>query len=660
MNGTILILDDSVTVRMDLAEVFEKAGFRPAPCANTAEAREVLAGGPVDVIILDVLLPDGDGIDFLQEVRSDPRHRTTPVLMLSTETEVKDRVRGLRMGADEYIGKPYDTGYVVARAQELLHRMRPPEDGGKTVLIIDDSLTFREELAEACQRLGLAVLQAGTGDDGLRQAAVQRPDAIIVDGVLPGIDGATVIRRIRLDAALRSTPCLLLTASEDRGAEPTALDAGADAFVRKGDDIGLVIAKLDALLRQTSAPSAGDGPPPSLAGPKKILAVDDSLTYLHELSELLRGEGYDVVAARSGEEALDLLAVQPVDCILLDLVMPTMSGEETCREIKATPLVRDTPLIMLTAREDQEAMIGALGAGADDYIPKSSEFEVLTARVRAQIRRKQFEDENRHIREELLRKEMEAAEVKATAELAETRAVLVAELDRKNKELEAFSYSVSHDLRAPLRSIDGFGQAMIEEYGGTLDERGRHYLERIRVSAQHMGELIDDLLELSRVSRAEIHRDRVDLATLARAIVTDLTRNDPVRRVRVEIQDTIFAEADRGLMRSVLGNLLGNAWKFTANQPEPIIEFLAERRGEDIVYRVNDNGAGFDMNYVEKLFNPFQRLHSDADFPGTGIGLATVRRIVERHGGSIWAEASPGEGASFFFTLPPVDREVAG
>ncbi len=571
--------------------------------------------------------------------------------MLSTEADVKDRIRGMQTGAHEYVGKPYERGYVVARAQDLLRARRAsPAESLATILVIDDSVTFREELRQALQHVGYAVVTAGSGEDGLRLAAERRPSAIIVDGVLPGIDGSTVIRRARLDAALRNIPCVLLTASEDREAEFHALDAGADAFVRKGEDIEMILARLAAVLRRALVAMPGEETA-SLLSPKRILAVDDSMTYLHELASTLQEEGYDVVLAHSGEEALDLLAVQHVDCILLDLLMPGLGGQETCRLIKAAPVVRDVPVVMLTAQEDRKAMIEGLGAGADDYIPKSSDFEVLKARVRAQIRRKQFEDENRHIREELLRKGMETAEALAARELAETRAALTEELERKNRELEAFSYSVSHDLRAPLRSIDGFSQALLEDHGDKLDHQGQDHLQRIRKAAQRMGELIDDLLQLSRVTRAHLSRAPVNLAEVACVVVDELQRREPARRVVLDIRPDLVVFADGRLLRVLLDNLIGNAWKFTSKVSEARIAVDMIERDGDSAYFVRDNGAGFDMAYAEKLFSPFQRLHGEAEFPGSGIGLAIVQRIVDRHGGRVWAEGAVGRGATVFFTL---------
>jgi DNA-binding response OmpR family regulator len=653
MMATVLVVDDSLTVRMDLVSAFEAAGFRCLPCASLAEARAALASTSIDVVVLDMLLPDGEGTELLGELRGSEHGALASIIMLSTEAEVKDRIRGLQTGADEYVGKPYDTAYVVSRARELMRRTAGQTQRKPTVLVIDDSVTFRETLRDALQADGYETLVAGTGEAGLRIASDHRPGAILVDGELPGIDGPTVIRHVRIDTALRNIPCVLLTASDDRNAELHALDAGADAFVRKDQDVEVILARLAAVLRSATL-SVGVESTSSLLGPKKVLAVDDSPTYLHELSDALRIEGYDVVLARSGEEALEMLAVQAVDCILLDLMMPGMGGTEACRRIKSAPVVRDIPLIMLTALEDRAAMIEGLTAGADDFISKSSEMEVLKARVRAQIRRKQFEDENRRIREELLHKELEATEARAARELAETRAELVSELEKKNKELEAFSYSVSHDLRAPLRTIDGFSKILLEDYGDQLHDQAKEYLNHVCESAQRMDELIEGMLDLSRIGRAQLERVPVDLSDLARAVVAELRKNDPERAAHCDIQEGIMVEADDRLMRIALDNLIGNAWKFTAKVPSARIEFRAERINGDLVYVVRDNGSGFNMKYADKLFMPFQRLHSEADFSGTGIGLATVHRVIDRHGGRIWAEGEEGVGAAMYFVLGPI------
>jgi DNA-binding response OmpR family regulator len=646
----ILVVDDSLTVRMNLAETLTAAGFAVTACATLGEARRELAAGAFALVILDVLLPDGDGIELLAELRAAPPTAGIAVIVLSSESEVRDRVRGLTGGADAYIGKPYEPGAVVARARELIGRAPPPDETGDLVLVIDDSPSFCAALAEALEAAGYRAAAAGSGEEGLRRAAELRPCALVVDGQLPGIDGAAVIRRVRLDAALRHLPCLLLTGSEDRGAELRALESGADAFARKEEDVAILLARLAAILRNAAPPQAPQAPV-SLHAPKKLLAVDDSETHLQALAERLRGEGYEVVPARSGEEALDLLAVEPVDCILLDVMMPGLGGEETCRRIKAAAATRDTPIIMLTARDDRAAMLQGLAAGADDYIAKSADFEVLRARLLAQLRRRQFEDENRTLREELLRREMAAAEARAAHELAATRAALVEELERKNRELEAFSYSVSHDLRAPLRGIDGFSQALLEDYGAALPPPAQDYLRRVRAAAQRMGELIDDLLQLSRVGRAPLQRRRIDLSALARSVVAELRRAAPDRAVEVTIADGLVAEADPGLIRALLENLLGNAWKFTAKTDAAAIAFEAAEAAGETAFVVRDNGVGFDMAHADRLFAPFQRLHSEAEFPGTGIGLATVRRIVDRHGGRAWAEAAPGRGAAIFWTL---------
>jgi signal transduction histidine kinase len=226
-----------------------------------------------------------------------------------------------------------------------------------------------------------------------------------------------------------------------------------------------------------------------------------------------------------------------------------------------------------------------------------------------------------------------------------------AQLELANKELESFSYSVSHDLRAPLRSIDGFSKAVLEDHGDTLDDQGRSDLQRVRAATQRMGQLIDDMLNLSRVSRGEMRRQTVDLSMIVKSIAAELQVSEPDRRVKMEIADGARVMGDERLLRVLLENLLRNAWKFTGKHPTAKIEFgIAENNGKP-VYFVRDDGAGFDMAYANKLFGPFQRLHAMTEFTGTGIGLATVQRIISRHGGRVWAQGEPEKGATFYFTL---------
>ena len=221
-----------------------------------------------------------------------------------------------------------------------------------------------------------------------------------------------------------------------------------------------------------------------------------------------------------------------------------------------------------------------------------------------------------------------------------------------NKNLEAFTYSVSHDLRAPLRALSGFSEALLEDYGDVLDEQGQEYAKRIRAASEQMATLIDDLLHLSRVARAELHPQWVDLGTEAARIAEELQNHEPDRNVHFAIERPVRVRADRTLIRTVLENLLGNAWKFTSGRDEASIEFGTRPTGDGtICCYVRDNGAGFDPQYVGKLFTPFQRLHTTREFPGTGVGLASVQAIVARHGGRAWAEGAVGEGATFFFTL---------
>jgi PAS domain S-box-containing protein len=225
------------------------------------------------------------------------------------------------------------------------------------------------------------------------------------------------------------------------------------------------------------------------------------------------------------------------------------------------------------------------------------------------------------------------------------------QLEAANKELEAFSYSVSHDLRAPLRSIDGFSHVLLEDYGEQLPAEARNYLERVRAAAQRMSVLIDDLLNLSRITRTALQPRFINLSRMAEEITSGLQESESRRQATFSIMPDLMAEADPHLLHIVLENLLSNAWKFTSKQEQAVIEFGQKNHVKERTFYVRDNGVGFDMAYADKLFGVFQRLHSMTDFPGTGVGLATVQRIITIHGGHIWAESAEGKGATFYFTL---------
>jgi PAS domain S-box-containing protein len=249
------------------------------------------------------------------------------------------------------------------------------------------------------------------------------------------------------------------------------------------------------------------------------------------------------------------------------------------------------------------------------------------------------------------RKEAQDALAALNAELEQRIRDRTAELERRNADLKAFTFSVSHDLRAPLRAMAGFSEILLDEYGSQLEEKGRRYVERVKAASIRMGQLIDDVLHLSRVSEVEMRTQTVDLSAIARGVAAELQALEPARRVDFEIQAGIVARADRQLIATVLENLLGNAWKFTAPHDHGRIDFVSKPSGPGVVEcYVSDDGVGFDPTYKDALFQPFRRLHS-SEFAGTGVGLASVRRIVERHGGRTWAEGEVGKGASFHFTL---------
>ncbi|NWJ50500.1 MAG: response regulator [Bacteroidetes bacterium] len=405
-----------------------------------------------------------------------------------------------------------------------------------------------------------------------------------------------------------------------------------------------------------------------------ILVVEDSPVQAKKIKFLLEENGLNVMVCPNGKLALEAIAeVHPL-LIISDIVMPEMDGYEFCSILKNDVNFREIPVILLTSLHDPLDIIKGLQSGADNFITKPYDEKYLLSRI-------QYLLANRSIRQsggaemvieivfrgqkyainsekkqilDLLLSIYEAA-IQKNDELIQAQAQLEAlneDLISKNKELEAFARTVSHDLRSPLSNVNGIVDLMVQDYSDILDDEARSLLSIIKTSALSMTHLIDDLLKFSQSAHASLEPVPVDLSSIAHQVIEKLRHTYPDRVVYEFIQEGLNVNADMGLMSIALDNLIGNAWKYTGNKSVAKIRLgsLIER-GETIYY-IQDNGAGFDMNKAGKLFKPFERLHTQQEFPGTGVGLATVQRIIERHGGRLWADSSVGRGATFYFTLP--------
>jgi light-regulated signal transduction histidine kinase (bacteriophytochrome) len=374
-----------------------------------------------------------------------------------------------------------------------------------------------------------------------------------------------------------------------------------------------------------------------VGGPRgaRVLVVEDDGVLALDLAETLDDLGYTVAGtATRGEEAIDLARRLHPNLILMDVGLAgDIDGIAAAEAIREE---HDVPVVFLTAHADDDTLHRATRSDASAYLVKPFKPPDLRCVIEIAL--------HKHATDVRLRENERWLEL--------TLQQRTAALEAANRELEAFNYSVAHDLRAPLRGIDSFSQLLIERHSQQLDAEGLTHLNRVRSAAARMSQLIDALLSLAQVGRGELQPIDLDFSYLVQSVASELAAANPERSVAITIAPRMRAYGDPRLLRIVVANLLENAWKFTGRREQAAVEVGVPKNTTLPTYFVRDNGAGFDPAYAEKLFGTFQRLHSDREFPGTGIGLAIVHRVVARHGGAVWGESRPEQGATFYFTLP--------
>ncbi len=535
-----------------------------------------------------------------------------------------------------------------------------------TILIVDDELQNRKLLEVLLRPEGYRTVCAASGEEAMILTRQQTPDLVLLDIMMPDMDGYQVARALKENPATSNIPVIMLTALTDRDTRLAGLNAGAEEFLTKPVDRNELWLRVRNLLRLKEY---GD----FLKDHSHLLEAQVKAQVEARTADLQRATALQLADAARQVSILNAL---PAHIALLDREGTIVSVNDGWRNFSCEDTLHRTSCglgvnyldVCDNASGDDSAEASQAAEGIRSVLsgnsksfsleypchsPSDHRWFVMTvcplsaASGNGVIVMHMNITVQKLASEEILR---------LNVELEERVRKRTAELETANRELEAFSYSVSHDLRNPLNTISGFSDLLNKEIAAIApqasNDRRSHYMSRIRAGVVQMGEIIDGLLSLAQVSRTTLRWEPTDLSTMAQAVVAVYREREPDRCVEVTIEPDLLVHGDPRLLRQVLENLLANAWKFSGHAQKSAIRFACTTGGDGRpVYSVQDNGAGFDMAYSEKLFGDFQRLHSNAEFTGTGIGLATVQRIVKRHGGKVWAEGVPGVGARFSFTL---------
>ncbi|MGD9367414.1 MAG: response regulator [Desulfobacteraceae bacterium] len=707
----ILIVDDQPEDIWPLSQHLQP-GFDVLCVTSGKEALEIaFSENRPDLIMLDIMMPDMDGYEVCEKLKSDASTREIPIIFLTGKTADPEQVKGLGLGAQDYVTKPFSLPVVMARVKSVLnlkkemnrrlllkaqlealnlqleHQVRQKqreleaarealkqyedkwsrlfkEEGAakapKHILVVDDNPENVHILANnlqsqhevICTTSGKEALEIAFSDD--------RPDIILLDIMMPDMDGFEVCSRLKANAETWSIPVIFITALGQEVDETRGLNLGAVDFITKPFSIPVARARIEAHLRLKEEMDS------RITLARKLEELNKNLEARIQKKAVALEQAHEELKTSESkyrgiyENAIEGIFQTTPEGRFLD-ASPSLArslGYDSPGELVAT--VTDAAHQPFLRPQDQKIVWQALDQKGElfgfETQFKKKNGEVVWVMISAKAVRDK-NDELHYFQGfvvDITERKRAEEEIRRLNQELEQRVVdRTVQLEAANKELEAFSFSVSHDLRAPLRHIVGFLELLQKKSAVALDEQGQHYMDVISESTRKMGQLIEDLLSFSRMGRQALSRQAVDLKTLVGEVIDELGPEAAGRTISWHVGDLPMVTGDRALLRIVLVNLISNALKFTRPREQAEIEIgcTPGRKNETFVF-VRDNGVGFDMNYADKLFGVFQRLHQADEFEGTGIGLATVRRIIARHGGRTWAEGKPDHGAAFYFALP--------
>jgi PAS domain S-box-containing protein len=712
----ILIVDDQPEEIWPLSRHLQP-GFDVLCVSTGREALEIaFSENRPDLILLDIMMPDMNGYEVCKKLKTDEGAREIPIIFLTGKTDDPEQVRGLDLGAQDYVTKPFSLPVVVARIKSVLnlkremdrrlllkahletlnrqleHQVRQKQreletarealrqyedkwsrlftekgatEASKRILVVDDNPDNVHLLANSLQSQ-YEVLCTTRAKEALEIAfSDDRPDLILLDVMMPDMDGFEVCSRLKADAETWSIPVIFITALGQEVDETRGLNLGAVDFITKPFSIPVAKARIEAHLRLKEEMDH------RMTLAQKLEELNKNLeARIQKKASALEQAHEDLKSSESKyrsiyENAIEGIFQTTPEGRFLDASpsLASILGYESPGELVAT--ITDAAHQLYRRPQDQKTVWQALAqrgelSGFETQLKKKNG-EVIWAMISAKAVRDKsdaplyFQGFVVDITE---RKQAEEDIRRLNQELEQRVADRTVQLEASNKELEGFVYSISHDLRAPLRHIDGFVEMLQKKAGNTVDEQARHYMNNISDAARKMGLLVDDLLAFSRMGRHALTARPVDLDPLVRDILRESEQDTTGRNIEWRIGGLPVVYGDGAMLRIVLTNLISNAVKFTGSRAQAEIEIgVLPSEGTETVVFVRDNGVGFDMAYADKLFGVFQRLHRQEEFEGTGIGLANVRRIIARHGGRTWAEGKVDQGATFYFSLP---RSIQG